>query len=145
MSAFLLDVNVVRSLIDPQHSHHWAAHHWAQDDSGAVWLTSPIVQNGVLRIGGQPAYSAKPGTPLAVRRALQAFCAHPRHRFCPDDVSLLDAGRLARPDALAPGRITDLYLMALARHHDAQLATFDRRIPADAVVGGATALAVIQA
>jgi uncharacterized protein len=145
VSAFLLDVNVVLSLIDRQHVHHAAAHRWAEHASDAEWMTSPIVQNGVLRISGQPAYSATPGTRARVRRALEALCAHRRHRFCPDDIAILDAGHLARPEALASSRVTDLYLLALARRHGARLATFDRRIPADAVVDGARALTVIDA
>jgi uncharacterized protein len=41
--------------------------------------------------------------------------------------------------------VTDLYLLALARHHDARLATFDRRIPAEAVPDGRRHLSVIDA
>jgi uncharacterized protein len=53
----------------------------------------------------------------------------PRHEFCPDDISLLDPPHLAQPALLTPSRVTDLYLVALARHHGASLATFDGRIP----------------
>jgi hypothetical protein len=34
--------------------------------------------------------------------------------------------------------------LALARRHDSRLATFDRRIPAEAIDGGASALAIID-
>ncbi|MGQ0594128.1 MAG: hypothetical protein ACT4QB_16220 [Gammaproteobacteria bacterium] len=37
------------------------------------------------------------------------------------------------------------YLLALARHHRARLATFDLRIPADAVRDGPVAIALIDA
>ena len=144
-SRFLLDVNVVLTLLDPQHVFHDAAHQWAERDPGARWLTCPLVQNGALRVASQPAYSERLGTASAVREVLAAFCADPRHEFCPDDVSLLDAAHLARPELLTSARVTDLYLLALARHHDARLATFDRRIPAVAIRAGAAALAVIDA
>lgn len=55
----------------------------------------------------------------------------------------LNDALLARPELLTPVRVTDLYL--LARHHGARLATFDRRIPAAAVRGGAAALTVLDA
>lgn len=67
-----------------------------------------------------------------------------RHEFCRDDVSLLDSGYLIRPDLLTPSRFTDLYLIALARHHEAHLATFDRRVPAEAIAGGLSILAIIE-
>lgn len=103
------------------------------------------MQNGTLRVTGQPAYSERLATASAVREVLAAFCADPHHEFCPDDVSLLDAAHLARPEQLTSARVTDLYLLALARRHDARLATFDRRIPAAAIRGGAAALAIIDA
>ena len=74
-----------------------------------------------------------------------AFCADPRHEFCPDDISLLDSAHLARPALLTPSRVTDLYLLALARRPGARLATFDRRIPAEAVPDGPRHLTVIDA
>ena len=141
---FLLDVNVLLAMLDPQHVFHGAAHAWAARETGARWLTCPLVQNGALRVASQPAYSAQLGATAAVREVLAAFCGDPRHEFCPDDVSLLDAAHLARPELLTPARVTDLYLLALARHHGAQLATFDRRIPVAAVGGGAAALAVLD-
>jgi hypothetical protein len=142
---YLLDVNVLLALLDPQHVFHAAAHAWAARAAGARWLTCPLVQNGALRVASQAAYSERLGTAASVREVLAAFCADPRHEFCPDDVSLLDPAHLVRPELLTPGRVTDLYLLALARHHDARLATFDRRIVAAAVRGGVDALAVLDA
>ena len=60
------------------------------------------------------------------------------------EATLLDEGHLASA-AISPGQVTDVYLLALARGHGARLATFDRRIPADAVRDGAASLAVIAA
>ena len=144
MTRFLLDVNTVLALLDPRHVFHDAAHAWAERESSARWLTCPLVQNGVVRVASQPAYPNHLGTPGAVRAVVQAFCAHARHEFCPDDVSLLDDDVLLRPELLTPSRVTDLYLLALARRHRAKLATFDTRIPADAVRGGKSALELID-
>jgi predicted nucleic acid-binding protein len=93
----------------------------------------------------QSAYPNALGTAAEVYDVVAAFCADPRHEFCPDDISLLDPAHLARPALLTPSRITDLYLLALARHHDASLATFDRRIPAEAVPDGPRHLTTIDA
>ncbi len=92
-----------------------------------------------------PRYPNRLGTSAEVRAILQAFCADPRHEFCPDDISLLDGAHLARPVFLTPDRTTDLYLLALARQHNARLATFDRHIPTAAVQDGAASLMLLEA
>lgn len=146
MNRFLLDVNTLLALLDPAHQFHDAAHAWVASGSASVrWLTSPLVQNGVIRVASQPRYPSRLGTAGEVRAILQAFCDDPRHQFCPDDISLLDDTLLIRPELLTPDRITDLYLLALAKQHGARLATFDQRIPAEAVVSGGQSLALLGA
>lgn len=142
-SGFLLDVNLVLALLDPQHVFHDAAHAWAERTGDAPWYTCPLVQHGVLRVASQSRYPNSLGTVEAVRGVLAQFVASPRHRFLVDDVSLLDANRVADATRLTPAHLTDLHLLALAVHHGVQLATFDRRVPAAAIVGGAAALHVI--
>lgn len=145
MSRHLLDLNTLLALLDPQHVFHEAAHRWVETTPGLRFLTCPLVQNGVVRIASQSAYPNALGTAGEVCAVVAAFCADPRHEFCPDDISLLDPAHLARPALLTPSRVTDLYLLALARRHGANLATFDRRIPAEAVPDGHRHLTVIDA
>ncbi|HEY0781973.1 MAG TPA: TA system VapC family ribonuclease toxin [Thermoanaerobaculia bacterium] len=145
MSRHLLDLNMLLALLDPRHVFHEAAHRWVETTPGLRFLTCPLVQNGVVRIASQSAYPNSLGTTAEVCDVLAAFCADPRHEFCPDDISLLDPAHLARPTLLTPARVTDLYLLALARRHRARLATFDRRIPAEAVPDGTRHLTVIAA
>jgi len=145
LSRQLLDLNTLLALLDPQHVFHEAAHYWVETTPGLRFLTCTLVQNGVVRIASQSAYPNALGTAAEVCAVVGAFCADPRHEFCPDDISLLDPSHLARPALLTPSRVTDLYLLALARHHDASLATFDRRIPAEAVLDGPRHLNVIDA
>ena len=144
MNRFLLDVNTLLALLDPAHVFHEAAHAWVQASGNPMcWLTSPLVQNGVMRVASQPRYPNRLGTTAEVRVVLQAFCTDPRHEFCADDISLLEDTHLMHPGLLTPDRTTDLYLLALARRHGARLATFDRRIPAEAVRDGAASLALL--
>ena len=145
MNRYLLDLNTLLALLDPRHVFHEAAHHWVETTPGLRFLTCPLVQNGVVRIASQSAYPNALGTAAEVCEVVAAFCADPRHEFCPDDISLLHPAHLARPALLTPSRVTDLYLLALARRHDASLATFDRRIPAEAVPNGPRHLTVIAA
>jgi len=126
------------------HVFHDAAHHWIETSPDLRFLTCPLVQNGVVRIASQSSYPNALGTTAEVYAVVAAFCADPRHEFCPDDISLLDSAHLVRPTLLTPSRVTDLYLLALARHHGAKLATFDSRIPAEAVPDGPRHLTVIE-
>jgi len=144
MSRFLLDVNAVLALLDPKHTFHDAAHRWLEGNSAAIWLTSPLVQNGVIRVASNPRYPNHFGTSADVRMIVREFCTHPRHEFIPDDVSLLDESHLRRPEMLTPARITDLYLLALARENRANFATFDSGIPAAAIEEGEAILHVIR-
>ena len=68
------------------------------------------------------------------------LCNLEGHRFWADDVSLFDGRILDSARLLDSAQVTDTYLLALARTHDGQLATFDRHLVADAVIGGVRAL-----
>ena len=132
----LLDVNTVLALLDPVHVFHEAAHAWIESEPNAEWMTCPLVQNGVLRVAAQSAYPNRLGSCSEVRQVLTSFCSDPRHAFCPDDLSLLDDPALLDPGKLTPSRVTDLYLLLLARRHKACLTSFDSRLPLEAVKDG---------
>jgi hypothetical protein len=137
---YLLDVNVLIALIDPAHVQHDRAHEWFSAEGHKAWATCPLTENGVLRIVGHPRYPNSPGTPVAVAELMAILCGLSGHEFWPDDVSLLDNQLIDSARLLDSGQITDSYLLALARAHDGQLATFDRHLVIDAVNGGAQAL-----
>jgi hypothetical protein len=143
MTRFLLDVNVLIALIDPLHVYHDRAHEWYVAVGQYGWATCPIAENGVLRIVGSRRYPNSPGTPAAVAELVERLRAVPGHAFWPDDLSLLDHRRIDRSRLLDSGQITDSYMLALAVAHGGELATFDRHVVADAVVGGAAALHLI--
>jgi len=137
---YLLDVNVLIALIDPAHIRHDDAHHWFEARGKRAWATCPITENGVLRIVGNTRYPSSPGNPAAVAEILLVLRNLGSHEFWPDNISLLDpkAGDATR--LLNSAQVTDTYLLALAKAHGGQLATFDRQLVADAVVGGSSAL-----
>ena len=74
---------------------------------------------------------------------MRGLCALPGHAFWPDDVSLLDARTVDAERLLTSSQVTDSHLLALACSKGGQLATFDRRLVADAVRGGAKKLHLI--
>lgn len=144
MTRFLLDINVLIALIDPSHVQHDRAHKWFASKGQSAWATCPITENGVLRIVGHARYPNFPGSPAAVAELLAKFCGRPGHSFWADDVSLLDRELVDRARLLDSGQVTDTYLLALARAHNGQLATFDQHLVSDAVIDGRQALHLIR-
>ena len=143
MPRFLLDVNVLIALIDPAHVQHDRAHDWFTAQGRQAWATCPLTENGVLRIVGSARYPSSPGTPAAVAEMVSILRALGGHEFWPDDIILLDRRLVDSARLLDSGQVTDTYLLALARAHGGQLATFDRHLVTDAVVDGPRALHLI--
>lgn len=143
MTRYLLDVNVLLALVDPFHLHHHPAHHWYSTRSPLKLVLCPFVTNGVMRISSQPKYPNPFPTASAVRDALKRFEKAVAADFCTREASLLDDEALVKAELLTSARVSDLYLLALAVANEARLATFDRRIPAEAIAGGPAALEII--
>jgi toxin-antitoxin system PIN domain toxin len=139
----LLDVNVLVALIDQDHPFHAAAHSWFAANQNAGWATCPITENGVLRILSGPQYAGIPQRLSEVIASVLSLRQVAGHVFWPDDISLVDAAMIQTAELRSARQITDAYLLALAVHHGGQLATFDRRLRSDAVIGGKTALVIL--
>lgn len=129
---FLLDANVLIALLDPQHMHHDPAHAWFDGDEDLEWTTCPLTENAVVRIISQSSYPNPVDNPASAIGMLRELCGLRRHRFWPDSVSLLDSEVVDATTVLSHARITDLYLLALAMSRGGSLATFDKRLVANA-------------
>ena len=133
----LLDVNVLIALLDADHSLHAAATRWFADHVRSGWASSPITQNGCVRVMSHPAYP-NPVPVRAVMERLGEAMATRHHEFWPDDVTLLDP-RVADAGRIHGARqITDLYLLALVVRHESRFVTFDSAISLEAVRGAKT-------
>ncbi len=142
---YLLDVNVLIALLDPLHFAHERTHDWFITRGAESWATSPLTENGALRIIGNPSYANSAGAPHAVAPNLANFRNHRGHEFWPDHLSLVDCDHVDTARLMSAGQMTDAYLLALAVARGGQLATLDRRLVADAVRGGRDALCLIAA
>jgi len=120
VTRYLLDVNVLIALVDPAHVQHDQAHAWFGKTGHKAFATCPLTENGLLRIVGHPKYPNTPGPPNVVAAALAAMRGLAGHAFWPDSLSLVDS-EFADPQLLSShGRVTDSYLLALARSHRAR-------------------------
>ncbi len=128
----LLDVNVLIALLDPDHSLHSRAVEWLAANGRRGWASSPITQNGCVRVMSHPAYpNAIPVAALVER--LREATADPSHEFFADAVSLLDDATIDSARIHGPRQITDTYLLALAVTNGARFVTFDQGIALSAV------------
>ena len=134
-TAWLLDVNVLVALFDPDHVHHDIAHDWFADNRHAGWATCPITENGLVRVVANPSYGSPNVRAADMVERLRRFCASGGHQFWPDGPSLRDRKVFDVACLAGYRQITDVYLLALARVHRGRLATFDRSIPIRAVRG----------
>jgi len=133
----LLDVNVLIALLDPDHASHEAAIHWFAKHAPEGWASSPITQNGCIRVMSNPGYP-KPIPAQAVMRRLADACRDSIHEFWSDDVSLLDPQLIDATRIHGSRQLTDVYLLALTVKHEGRFVTFDTSVPLDAVRGATT-------
>ncbi len=123
MSAWLPDGNVLIALSDDRHAHHQPARQWF---AASDWPfgTCPITQGTLLRTLMSTRAVADAASAAQV---LTRLTAHRRHCFWPDDLAY---AQVPLKGVLGHRQVTDAYLVALARKHDAKLATFDRGLAA---------------
>lgn len=143
MKRHLLDVNVLIALVDPAHIQHEDVHAWFGRVGHKSFATCPITENGLLRIVGHPKYPNSPGPPSVVASTLLTIRAMPGHAFWTDSVSLMDGTAADVALLSSHTRVTDSYLLALARANDGRLATLDQRLAVEVVPGGAGLLVLI--
>lgn len=120
MSTHLLDANVLIALVVTEHEHHDAARQWFQEQDST--LLCSVVEGALvrtlLRLGERGDVAAQ---------VLTALHAHPRVDFLTDSPSYTQVDL----ETLRGHRqVTDEYLVMLAAHAGAKLATFDRALGA---------------
>jgi uncharacterized protein len=128
VAAVLLDVNALIALLWADHSDHNAAQQWFRENEKKKWATCPFTQAAFVRIVSNPAFSPEAVTPAEAIALLEENLRHPSHEFWPDDLSFAEAAAYLKPDLSGHKQITDAYLLGLAIHHQAKLATFDRAL-----------------
>jgi toxin-antitoxin system PIN domain toxin len=130
----LLDVNVLLALLDTDHVDHRRAREWLGAEIDHGWASCAITQNGCVRILSQPQYPSPVSAAEATDR-LERATSSEHHEFWPSSVSVLDPRLVDRTRVHGPRQVTDVYLLALAVHHEGRFVTFDGRIPLAAVRG----------
>jgi uncharacterized protein len=125
---FLLDVNILISSVWDRHSLHERVQEWFARNAAQGWATCPVTQTAFVRILSNPAFSPNALGIAEAITLLQKFLAHPAHRFWPDDIGIAQAVEKSSLRLKGHQQLTDAYLLGLAIHKKAKLATTDRGI-----------------
>ena len=123
----LLDVSVLVALAWENHQFHLAAKNWLAAHKNTGWATCAITQFGFIRISCEPSiFGEQAKTPDQAKALLALYTADKNHSFFSELPSVCDCAELSR--IMGPNKVTDAYLVGLARFHQAKFATFDRRL-----------------
>jgi toxin-antitoxin system PIN domain toxin len=144
VKAALLDLNILTALLWPAHEHHEAAHHWFGARRKARWATCALTQLGLIRLVSNPSFSRDALSPADAVLLLSANLADANHEFWVEDLSVPAAVEAVPRKLQGHQQVTDAYLLALARHHNGVLATFDRGIEAMSAGWGTAALELVS-
>jgi len=134
---YLLDVNALIALADPDHKHHEAMENWfvsnlkRKDSAGSqggkdTWAICPITEAGFVRVTTNPAGYPNALTVEQALAFLTELAARSGYRYWPisDPWASLAAPFLGR--LFSHKQITDSYLLGLAVKNNGVLVTFDK-------------------
>jgi uncharacterized protein len=129
MGPWLLDVNVLLSVLWPYHSSHRDARRWFQDHSQEGWATCPLTETGFLRVVTNPAFTTDPPLiPDALAILAASKQSNKAYRFWPAEISGEEAVERFGKRVTGHKQIFYAYLLALAIRNQGKLVTFDQRI-----------------
>ena len=79
--SYLLDVNVLIARSDPNHATHALVVDWFCSIGNKLIATCPIVENGFVRIFGNPNYVGGPSSVAKAMQNLRLIRSLPQHCF----------------------------------------------------------------
>lgn len=143
--AYLLDVNVLLALLDSAHIHHAAASRWFAAYGKSGWASSPVTQNGFVRVISGTSYPNLRISPSEGAEALRTFASNfpGQYQFWEDEVSLTNDKLLDLAVLTGSKQITDVYLAGLAHLRGGRVATLDAALPWRAVRGATADLVAL--
>lgn len=141
--SYLLDVNVLIARSDPNHANHALVADWFRSIGSKLIATCPIVENGFVRIFGNPNYVGGPGSVAKAMQNLKLIRSLPQHCFIDDYLSIDDPKVYINMNHISCKQLTDVYLLGIAKEKGLKFATLDHKIRTQAVSGGAGSLEVI--
>jgi toxin-antitoxin system PIN domain toxin len=123
----LLDVNFLVALAWKNHQFHPAARKWLERHERMGWATCAVTQLGFIRLSSQTSiFGEQAKTPEQARILLTHYTSHKNHVFLAELPGATDCHELSK--IMGPNKVTDAYLVSVARFHHSRFVTFDQRL-----------------
>ena len=122
---YLLDVNVLIALTEPEHVHHERVAKWFHTP-GLDWGICAFSEAGFLRVTTNP--KAGSHTLEESTEVLEDLVNHPGYRFWPLTTSWATLAAPFRERVFGHQQITDAYLLGLAVKEHGVLVTLDKTV-----------------
>jgi len=123
---FLLDLNALISLVDPDSIQYRSMQEWFDSTGKADWGVCPLTETGFVRVTTNPAFGGATRTVAQATAILSELAKRPGYRYWPiaEKWAILTAPFAAR--VLGHQQVTDAYLLGLAVKEKGVLVTFDQ-------------------
>jgi toxin-antitoxin system PIN domain toxin len=128
VTPFLLEVNVLISLVRPKHSGHETVMEWFKSAGRPHWATCALTEAGFVRVVSNPRFTSQAVEVREARQILSELTALPGHQFWSLDFGFADAVRLVEARFFGHQQVTDTYMLTLAIRNKGKLVTQDRRL-----------------
>jgi toxin-antitoxin system PIN domain toxin len=123
----LLDVSFLVALAWETHQFHQTARDWMEKNRSLGWATCAITQLGFIRISCQSSiFGEHAKSPEQARVLLTHYTAEKDHTFFSELPSPSECAEFSK--IIGPNKVTDAYLISLARFHHSRFVTFDQRL-----------------
>jgi uncharacterized protein len=125
---YLLDLNALISLADPDSIHYQAMQQWFDSTGKDDWGVCPLTESGFVRVTTNPKFSGSARTVAQATEILAEFSRFSGYRYW----QIMDswAGLTAPFATRIKGhqQVTDAYLLGMAIREEGVLVTFDASI-----------------
>lgn len=126
--AFLLDLNALISLADPDAEHYQSMLRWFDATGKKDWGVCPLTEAGFIRVTANPRYTGGKRTVAQAAAILREFSTHPGYRYWPVRNSWAELTAPFASRIQGHQQITGAYLLGMAVQKKGVLVTFDRAI-----------------
>jgi uncharacterized protein len=125
---YLLDLNALIALADPDSIHYAAMQRWYDTVGYHDWGVCPLTESGFVRVTTNPKYSGPNRTVAQASTILAELSKISGYRYWPITENWVELTAPFAPRIKGHQQVTDAYLLGLAIRENGVLVTFDTSI-----------------
>jgi uncharacterized protein len=125
---YLLDLNALIAIADPDHLHYSAIEEWFRAFNPQDWAVCPLTEAGFVRVTTNPIYQGGAWTLEQATAVLSELAARPGYHYWPISDGWVELTARFAARIFGYQQVTDAYLLGMAIKEDGVLVTFDKGI-----------------